>query len=85
MFVYVWEENNHMSSTVFSIGCRSRKSLFICIKLNDSELCRVAGHALSGRQWQLLHLSPEIASSPLKLMGSCRFVNCNVNGALDNL
>ncbi len=43
-----------MSSTVFfPIGCRSRKSLFICIKLKDSELCRVAGHAPSGRQRSL--------------------------------
>ncbi len=43
-----------MSSTVFfSIGCRSRKLLFICIKLKDSELCRVAGHASSGRQRSL--------------------------------
>ncbi len=54
MFIYCWEENDHMSSTVFfPIGCRSRKSLFICIKLKDSELCRVAGHAPSvanGRQ-----------------------------------
>ncbi len=38
MFIYGWEENDHMSSTVFfPIGCRSRKSLFICIKLKDSE------------------------------------------------
>ncbi len=72
MFIYRWEENDHVSSTVFfPIGCRSRKSLFICIKLKDSELCRVAEHAPSGRQRSL---SPEIASSPLKWMGSCRFV-----------
>ncbi len=51
MFIYGWEENDHMSSTVFfPIGFHSRKSLFICIKLKDSELCRVAGHAPSGRQ-----------------------------------
>ncbi len=51
MFIYCWEENDHVSSTVFfPIGCRSRKSLFICIKLKYSELCCVAGHALSGRQ-----------------------------------
>ncbi len=44
-------------------------SLLICIKLKDSERCRIAGHASSGRQW-----SPEIASSQLKWMGSCHFV-----------
>ncbi len=54
MFIYRWEENDHVSSTVFfPIGCRSRKSLFICIKLKDSELCRVAGHAPSSRQRSL--------------------------------
>ncbi len=37
------EEKDHVRST--PIGCRSRKSLFICIKLNISQLCRVAGHA----------------------------------------
>ncbi len=73
MFIYCWEENDHVSSTVFfPIGCRTRKSLFICIKLKDSELCGVAGHAPSGRQWSLSLVSPEIASSPLKWMGSCR-------------
>ncbi len=75
MFIYGWEENDHVSSTVFfPIGCRSRKSLFICIKLKDSELCRVAGHAPSGRQRSLSLVSPEIASSPLKWIESCRFV-----------
>ncbi len=48
MFIYGWEENDHVSSTVFfPIGCRSRKSLFIC------EFCRVAGHAPSSRQRSL--------------------------------
>ncbi len=43
-----------MTSTIFfPIGCRSQKSLFICIKLRDSELCRIAGHAPSGRQRSL--------------------------------
>ncbi len=78
MFIYGWEENNHMSSTVFfPIGFRSQKSLFIFKKLKDFELGRVAGHASSGRQGHYRSLSlvwPEIASSPLKWMGLCRFV-----------
>ncbi len=51
MFIYRWEENDHVSSTVFfPIGCRSRKSLFICIKLKDSELCRVAIARVAGNR-----------------------------------
>ncbi len=45
---------NMMNATVFfPIGCRSWMSLFICIKLKDSELCCVAGYAPSGRQRSL--------------------------------
>ncbi len=58
MFIYGWEENYHVSSTVFfPIGCRSRKSLFICIKLKDSELCRITGHAPSGRYCSVAHVT----------------------------
>ncbi len=58
-----------MSSTIFfPIDCRSRKSLFICIKLRDSEICRVAGHASSGRQRSLMAAVALVAGnrSPLK-------------------
>ncbi len=61
MFIYRWEENDHVSSTVFfRIGSCSRMSLFICIKLKDSELCRVAGHAPSGRQQSLSLAVPRV-------------------------
>ena len=36
---------DYMSSTCAPIGCHSRKSLFICIKLRNSQLCCIAQHA----------------------------------------
>ncbi len=47
-------------------------SLFICVKLKDSDLCHVVEQAPSSCQWQLSRLSPQITSSPCKWMGSCR-------------
>ncbi len=38
-----------IGTVFFPIGCCSRKSLFICKKLKDSEFFNVAGHAPSGR------------------------------------
>jgi len=36
---------DHMCCTDFTpIVCNSRKLLFICIELNISQLCRIAGH-----------------------------------------
>ncbi len=90
MFIYWWEENDHVSSTVFfPIGCRSRKSLIICIKLKDSELCRVAGHAPSGRQ-RLLSLAVARVAGNRQLsiemngiVSLCRWVSLVVWTGLD--
>ncbi len=92
MFIYRWEENDHVSSTVFfPIGCRSRKSLFICIKLKDSELCRVAGHAPSSRQRSLSlsiaccrscrRKSPALHWNEWDRVALSLSVACSVNGA----
>ncbi len=89
MFIYRWEENDHVSSTVFfPIGCRSQNKLFICIKLKDSEL---------SRRWTRPIQSPTVAIARCR---SCRrklpalhwnewdrvalslSVACSVNGAL---
>ncbi len=76
-----WEENDHVSSTVvFPIGCRSRKSLFICIKLKDSELCRVAGH---GRYRSRRRKSPALHWNEWDRVALSLSVACSVNGAED--
>ncbi len=73
MFINGWEENDHMSSTIFfPIGCCSQKSLFICIKLRDSELCRVAGHAPSVRQRLLM--------AAVALVAGNRQLSIEING-----
>ncbi len=92
MFIYCWEENDHVSSAVFfPIGCRSRKSLFICIKLKDSELCCVAGHAPSGRQRSLLLAVAHVAGNrqlSIEINGIvslCRWVSLVVWTGLNGL
>ncbi len=82
VFIYSWEENDHLSSSVFfPIGCRSRKSFFICIKLKDSELCHVAGHTTFGHQRSLsLAVAPVAGSHQLSIdmngiVSLCRWVS----------
>ncbi len=58
-------------------------SLFICIKLKDSELCRVAGHAPSARQQSLSLAVPRVAGNrqlSIELNGIVSLVV--LNGAL---
>ncbi len=46
-FSHYWAERRTITCVFFSIGCHSRKLLFFCIMLKDSEICCFIGHAPS--------------------------------------